>query len=187
MEKFYRRSGDDPWVNPLVPNDSNPAKFGHLNTIVDAVTALQESVNTEVQDIRFTFYEPLEYFGGIFIYGLPIFPEPQPGYTYSIVASDYTLENLFIYGEITDPNAKTTGFIPEPFYDFDSLTNAVTLKILPGLPPATFSSYTTHLEEPEYAQPGIYLGTFRLNLFRDATLYKTTLVYYTMELQPIIQ
>jgi hypothetical protein len=35
MEKFYRRSGDDPWVNSLVPNDSFPAKFGHLNAIVD--------------------------------------------------------------------------------------------------------------------------------------------------------
>jgi hypothetical protein len=185
MEKFYRRSGDDPWVNSLVPNDSNPAKFGHLNTIVDAVTALQELVNAE-QDIRFTFDEFIDYFGGIIIYGLPIFPEPQPGYTYSIVASDYTLENIFIYGEITDPNAKTTGFIPEPFYDFDPLTNAVTLKILTGYP-AQFSSYTTHLEDPEYAQPGIYLGTFRLNLFRDAALYKTTLVYYTMDLQPILE
>ena len=35
MEKFYRRGGQDKWINPFVPNDRVQAQFGHLNAIVD--------------------------------------------------------------------------------------------------------------------------------------------------------
>ena len=86
MEKFYRRSGDDPWVNPLVPNDSNPAKFGHLNTIVDAVTALQEEfiylkVSLTADQIQTAFSYPIDI-------GLP---PSGVGYYYRVLAFDCRL------------------------------------------------------------------------------------------------
>jgi hypothetical protein len=40
MEKFIKKTGQDPYINPNVANDRVQAQFGHLNAIVDELNKI---------------------------------------------------------------------------------------------------------------------------------------------------
>jgi len=102
MEKFYRRSGNDPWVNPLVPNDSFPAKFGHLNAIIDELNKGNGITLKVYLTPTQHSYDGVNYFaGGIkTANSIPIdigLPASGVGFYYRVTAFDVN----FIYGSVT--------------------------------------------------------------------------------------
>jgi hypothetical protein len=175
---------------PTVTNDDTEGFYfgsrwilddGTIFTCTDATTGAAIWQPTDVV-LNFTFITIGDYASGI-SQNVPIlFPQLDPLSTYTVVGSDYTLELVGDYGN-TDPLSKTTGFIPEPLLTYYTVNNIiVTLEIIPGLP-ATFSSYATSLTAPDYARQGIYKGSFKLDLYKDAVLDSTKVILYTMDLQ----
>lgn len=175
---------------PTVTNDDTEGFYfgsrwilddGTIYTCTDATTGAAIWQPTDV-NLNFVFKTIGDYASGISQNVAILFPQLDPGSTYTIVGSDYTLELVGDYGN-TDPLSKTTGFIPEPLLTYYTVNNIiVTLEIIPSLP-ATFPSYATNLTAPDYAREGIYKGSFKLDLYKDAVLNSTKIIQYTMDLQ----
>jgi len=175
---------------PTVTNDDSEGFYvgsrwilddGTIYTCTDDTTGAAVWQPTDV-NLNFVFKTIGEKLSGISQNVAILFPQLDPLSTYTIIGSDYTLELVGDYGN-TDPTSKTTGFIPEPLLTYYTVNNIiVTLEIIPSLP-ATFPSYSTHLTAPDYAREGIYKGSFKLDLYKDAVLNSTKIIQYTMDLQ----